>query len=135
MLRSQIMSITKHLNQAIFNSFQTKWKYFLNTYTTYVGIHNPNLYKKHLSNKIMLFAIVICQYLQPQNSFPWPFFWSNDRVYLLWNIFFTENNSAVLMTKDLRIFISLSSGPYYNHFNPRAFLKCKKIVKYHYGSF
>ena len=30
--------------------------------------------KKHLKITFMLFALVICQYLQPQNNY----FWSND---------------------------------------------------------
>ena len=45
-LRSQIMSIAKSLNQAIFNFFQKKWKLILNIYITYFGIHYTSLYKK-----------------------------------------------------------------------------------------
>ena len=43
MLRSEIMSIAKSLNQAIFNSSQTKCDLKKNTYTIYVGIHNTIL--------------------------------------------------------------------------------------------
>ena len=48
MLRSQIMSIAKSLNQAIFNSFQTNGKIIFEY--TYVGTHNTSLYQITIKN-------------------------------------------------------------------------------------
>ena len=74
MLRFQIMSIPKSLNQAIFNFFQTKLNKFVYTYFTHCGNHYTSLHKKTCNHYYMLFALVICQYLQAQNSSPRPIF-------------------------------------------------------------